>query len=111
MSDIAHQLYIYKSTTIDALNKIGREAVDFSKAKMSRVGIVSRTGNLRDHISYEVVLNGDDMEVIITDSMDYASYVNDGTYKMKARPFIMDSLSLDEIIVRNIEDQINRSFE
>jgi hypothetical protein len=108
---ISDQLKAYDNASIKTLKSIGSEAVTNIKKQFDRAGIVSRSGNLRSHIEYEIVLEKDDMNVYIKDDMNYASYVNDGTTKMKARPFLFISPYMEEIIRRNLEEQINKAFK
>lgn len=49
------------------------------------------TGNLRRSNSYEVIPAGNTLEGIQTNNANYWQYVNFGTYKMAARPFIQQA--------------------
>ena len=48
-------------------------------------GLLLRTGALRDSINYEVQGN---MKVVIKTDLPYAQYIQNGTSKMPARPFL-----------------------
>ena len=51
------------------------------------------TGNLRRSNNYEVHTQGNTLEGIQTNSANYWQYVNFGTSKMAARPFIQQAAS------------------
>ena len=67
-----------------ALTKCGLQAQTFSKSLCP-----VDTGNLRNSISYEV----NDNTVYIGTNVEYAPYVELGTYKMTARPYLEPALS------------------
>ena len=67
-----------------ALTKCGLQAQTFSKS-LCPVDI----GNLRNSISYEV----NDNTVYIGTNVEYAPYIEFGTYKMLARPYLEPALS------------------
>lgn len=72
-----------------ALREIGERAVKYA------TDIVPvRTGNLRSSIAYDA----DDRQVIIGSDVTYASYVEEGTTRMKARPYLRPAIvnHLDE---------------
>ena len=72
-----------------ALREIGERAVGYA------TDIVPvRTGNLRSSIAYDA----DDSQVIIGSDVPYASYVEEGTYRMRPRPYLRPAMvnHLDE---------------
>ena len=76
-----------------ALNAMGIKAVNLILYQM-RQGYgkpIRQTGDLQRDVSYEV--NGRDRTVTVGNSLEYAPYVHDGTYKMEGRPYIKDALT------------------
>jgi HK97 gp10 family phage protein len=66
-----------------ALEAVGK----FIKAKMDSYTPVD-TGNLKSHNSYQIVNN----ELFLQNDCEYAGYVEKGTYKMKAQPFMQPAV-------------------
>lgn len=78
-----------KKAIRSALREIGERAVKYA------TDIVPvRTGNLRSSIAYDA----DDSQVIIGSDVPYASYVEEGTYRMRPRPYLRPAIvnHLDE---------------
>ena len=77
-----------------ALNAMGIKAVNLILWQM-RQGYgkpIRQTGDLQRDVSYEVENSGKDT-VDVGNTLKYAPYVHDGTYKMAARPYIRDALT------------------
>ena len=66
-----------------ALEMIGLQGEAYAKSEITRQKAID-TGRLRNSISHEVV--GD--TAVIGTNVEYASYVELGTSKMKARPYL-----------------------
>lgn len=65
-----------------------------------------RTGNLRRSIHYKPA-NPDNLEITIKADADYAAYVELGTYKMAAQPFLEPSvMEIIPQIISKFEDAI-----
>ena len=75
----AEILKAFEQATARGLEKIGLTAEGYAKAKAP-----VDTGRLRNSISHEV----DEQDVYIGSNVEYAPYVEMGTVKMKARPFL-----------------------
>lgn len=78
-----------KQAIRSALREVGERAVGYA------TDIVPvRTGNLRSSIAYDA----DDRQVIIGSDVTYASYVEEGTVNMRARPYLRPAIvnHLDE---------------
>ena len=76
-----------------ALDAMGTKAVNLILWQM-RQGYgkpIRQTGDLQRDVNYEV--NADAQTVTVGNSLEYAPYVHDGTYKMQARPYIQDALT------------------
>lgn len=72
-----------KQAIRSALREIGERAVGYA------TDIVPvRTGNLRSSIAYDA----DDSQVIIGSDVTYASYVEEGTYRMRPRPYLRPAM-------------------
>lgn len=67
----------------EALRDIGKTAVGYATDK-----VPVRTGNLKSSIAYD----SDDEKVIIGSDVHYASYVELGTSKMAAQPYLRPAL-------------------
>ena len=78
-----------KQAIRSALREIGGRAVGYATAI-----VPVRTGNLRSSIAYDA----DDSQVIIGSDVPYASYVEEGTYRMRPRPYLRPAIvdHLDE---------------
>ena len=76
-----------------ALHAIGIKAVNLILYQMRRgYGKPIRdTGNLQRDVQYEV--NTSMHTVKVGNTLEYAPFVHDGTYKMPGRPYINDSIS------------------
>ena len=77
-----------------AINAMGIKAVNLILWQM-RQGYgkpIRQTGDLQRDVSYEVENSGKDT-VDVGNTLKYAPYVHDGTYKMAARPYIRDALT------------------
>ena len=73
-----------KQAIRSALREIGERAVG------DATDIVPvRTGNLRQSIGY----SSDDSQVIIGSDVPYASYVEEGTRRMRARPYLRPAMT------------------
>lgn len=70
------------------LEILGLKAEGYAKTNITDMGAVD-TGNLRNSITHDV---GTD-EVVIGTNVEYAPYVELGTRKMKARPFLRNAIS------------------
>lgn len=72
-----------------ALREIGERAVGYATDV-----VPVRTGNLKSSIAYDA----DDRQVIIGSDVHYASYVEEGTRSMRARPYLRPAMvnHLDE---------------
>ncbi len=72
-----------KQAIRSALREIGKRAVKYA------TDIVPvRTGNLKSSIAYDA----DDRQVIIGSDVTYASYVEEGTVNMRARPYLRPAI-------------------
>lgn len=63
------------------------------------------TGNLRNSVTYAVESNGKRGTMAVGTNVEYASYVENGTYKMRARPYVRPSISEHEAEYREIIKQ------
>lgn len=96
-----------------ALEMIGGEAERFAKA-LSPVGTPESTGipgymggTLRNSITHKVV--DDEDAVYIGSNVEYAPYVEMGTVKMKARPFLKPAVeNHTDYYKRIIENELKR---
>lgn len=76
-----------------ALNAIGIKAQNLILWQMQQ-GYgkpIRQTGNLQRDVQYEVDERA--KVVHIGNTLEYATYVHDGTYKMAGRPYIQDGLT------------------
>lgn len=76
-----------------ALTALGQKGVELTLDKMqSGYGRpIRQTGNLMRDVSYAVENSGQN-SVDIGNSLEYAPFVHDGTYKMAGRPYLRDAL-------------------
>lgn len=83
-----------------ALEAMGVKAVGAVVDQMQTgyVRPIWKTGDLQRDVNFEVERSGKDT-VDIGNSLDYASYVHDGTHKMGGRPYLSDGImkNADEI--------------
>lgn len=67
-------------------------------------------GNLKKGLDYEVQ-GSDEMTFGVRDTVEYAGYLEDGTSKMKARPYLKTSIEENfGNIQRHFEEQIKRDL-
>jgi len=71
------------------------------------------TGWLRESIESMVTVDAEGVVCSIFDPVEYAVFVHDGTYRMPARPFILDSILSErentlEAISRAVEEHIEK---
>ena len=87
-----------------AMEMIGMQAEAYSKSELTRQGAVD-TGRLRSSMTHEVTDSG--TAVIVGTSTEYATYVEAGTSKMPARPYLRPAVQdhLEEY-KRMIESQL-----
>lgn len=76
----------------NAKREITRAVYDQPESKSGYV----RTGRLRNSLTYEVAMN--EKSVYIGSAVEYASYVEGGTMKMPARPYLRPA------IVNNVDE-------
>lgn len=78
-----------KQAIRSALREIGERAVKYATEI-----VPVRTGNLKSSIAYDA----DDRQVIIGSDVPYASYVEEGTTRMRPRPYLRPAIvdHLDE---------------
>ncbi len=100
---IEQQIIDSEKNLANSMNQIGNEMVEDFKHNLSRQGIRMRSGELEKSIKVSVI---DGNSVTVVNDIDYASYVNDGTSKMKARPYMIDSKELDKKIDNIIDNSI-----
>lgn len=76
-----------------ALNAMGLKGVELIVRQMqSGYGKpIRQTGDLMRDVNYEVEASGENT-VDVGNSLEYATFVHDGTRKMAARPYIKDAL-------------------
>lgn len=72
-----------KSAVARALEKIGLAAEGYAKKELTRQGAVD-TGRLRNSVTHAVDVDS----VYIGTNVEYGPYVELGTHKMAARPFL-----------------------
>lgn len=84
-----------------ALEMIGLQAEKHAKEALTRQGAVD-TGRLRNSVTHQVISEN---AVAVGTSVEYAPYIEFGTYKMDARPYIKPAVGnyLNEykIIIEN----------
>lgn len=84
----------------DELNRIGQQIVNDAKKT-----VPVDTGSLRDSLKYESTFISFDKFNISIYERYYGVYVNNGTYKMKARPYLTDAVKKN--LPEGIDDIIN----
>lgn len=67
-----------------------------------------RTGNLKNSITYKLDLKGDFKKVFIGTNVEYAPYVEFGTVKMKAKPYLRPALMNNINEIRTIFKEVLR---
>lgn len=92
----------------NSMKEIGAVMINEYKDNLSKEGIRMRTGQLEKSIKISEIT---DTSVSVTSNVDYASYVNDGTYKMKARPFFKENGDLDKKIENIIDNSIKNAVK
>lgn len=91
-NELAHRI----PTILEAL---GIEAEGNAVSEITDLGAID-TGRLRDSITHTT----DDESAIIGTNVEYASYVELGTYKMESRPFLRNA-------IENYADDYKRIIE
>ena len=88
--EVLRQMNANKSVS---LNAMGLKAVELIVRQMqSGYGKpIRQTGDLMRDVNYEVEASGENT-VDVGNSLEYATFVHDGTRKMAARPYIKDAL-------------------
>ena len=77
---------LFRGAVAEALRKIGEASRAYAKQKCP-----VRTGNLQRSIDYDVDENA--QEVSLGTNVHYAAYVELGTYKMRARPYLRPAMN------------------
>lgn len=96
-----------------ALQAMGIKAVNLILYQMQR-GYgkpIRQTGNLQRDVSYEV--HAETGSVDVGNTLEYAPFVHEGTYKLKGRPYIRDALTGEDHIkqLRKVaEDELKKGF-
>lgn len=67
--------------------------------------LMVKTGNLRNSIRVENVENN---SAEVTSDVSYAKFLNDGTSRMTSRKFMGKSAKLEEAIMKNVNQTINK---
>ena len=67
--------------------------------------LMVKTGNLRNSIRVE---NVDNNSAEVTSDVSYAKFLNDGTSRMTSRKFMGKSAKLEEAIMKNVNQAINK---
>lgn len=91
-----------------AIKEFGK---DFEKNLKTNAPV--RTGRLKRSIKSSIDLTGDTIKAGV-EMVYYGQYVNDGTYKMAAQPFINDSWAetrFDSDVDKEILEEIDNMFE
>lgn len=91
-----------------SLNRIADIMVKTFKNNMNREGIRVRTGNLRGSIESQI---NNENEIIISSDVDYATYVDEGTSKMRGRPFFVETPEMEQEIEKIIDEEITKDFK
>jgi HK97 gp10 family phage protein len=96
---------------VKAIKQFGK---DFEKNL--KINAPYRTGRLKKSIKSSVERTGETIKAGV-EMVYYGQYVNDGTYKMAAQPFINDSWAetrfnsdVDEAILDEIEEMFDITF-
>lgn len=71
-----------------ALTLCGTEAQSYAKKYLTEKGAVD-TGNLRNSVAYKV----ESKTMAVGTNVEYAPYIEYGTYKMKARPYLEPAIA------------------
>lgn len=71
-----------------ALTLCGTEAQSYAKKYLTEKGAVD-TGNLRNSVAYKV----EDQTMAVGTNVEYAPYIEYGTYKMAARPYLEPAIA------------------
>ena len=96
-----------------ALRAMGIKAVNLILQQM-RSGYgkpIRQTGNLMRDVSYDVQ-EGSGV-VLVGNSLEYAPFVHEGTYKLKGRPYIKDALTTESAAtqLRKVaENELKKGF-
>ena len=80
-----------------ALHAIGQKGVELTLGQME-------TGDLMRDVQYEVERGGENT-VDIGNSLEYAPFVHDGTYKMAGRPYLRDAIMGGRGAIQSIAEQ------
>ena len=64
------------------------------------------TGYLKGTITNKVVKNGSNIEGYVYSTAEYAPYVELGTYKMEAKPFLYPALTQNQSAIREIFSEV-----
>lgn len=96
-------LVLKNQAVLKALTVIALKAEGYAKKSLTESGAVD-TGNLRNSVTGET----DGQTVQVGTNVEYATYVEIGTYKMGARPYIKPSIEdhiqeYQEILKRILE--------
>lgn len=103
-TDLTDEVLAMKNEAVlKAMKAISEKAEYYAKESLTKSGAVD-TGRLRGSVTGEYDGNG----VQVGTNVEYATYVELGTYKMKARPYIKPSIAdhiqeYQEILKRILE--------
>lgn len=94
---------------LQAITLVQREAVNNTRAGVKYVDGIYETGNLRQSITFEVKQT--EASAFISKGLDYPKFVEFGTRRMRAKPFLNLALKenlkkIDEIFDKIIKKQI-----
>lgn len=92
-----------------ALTAMGTEAVKLTVSQMQG-GYgkpIWQTGDLQRDVSYEVNRSGENT-VDVGNTLEYAKYVHEGTYKMQARHYFRDALNNGAARLQAVAEQYLR---
>lgn len=104
-TDLTDEVLVAKNNAVEkALAVIAIKGENYAKQSLTESGAVD-TGNLRSSVTGE----WDGNSVQVGTNVEYAPYVELGTYKMDARPFIKPSIAdhideYQEIFKKILED-------
>lgn len=88
-TDLTDEVLAAKNEAVlKAMRSIAMKAEGYAKKSLTKSGAVD-TGRLRGSVTGEYDGNG----VQVGTNVEYAFYVEEGTYKMKARPYIRPSIA------------------
>ena len=89
-----------------ALMAIGQKGVELTLGQMeSGYGKpIRQTGDLMRDVQYEVERGGENT-VDIGNSLEYAPFVHDGTYKIAGRHYLRDAIMSGRGAIQNIAEQ------